>query len=207
MNSCVSCGEIIPEGRLVCPNCMAQAEEVGDIFSERLSIQSVVYPSLNSNPDGISADLFFKGCTLHCKGCHNLELQSFSAPNTSIHTVIKAINKNNVKILTLMGGEPLDVNILLLHELLKILKKTFPYLKISLYTGHELSEVSPVLFGYLDYIKTGRYDCTQLNPKGSFLASKNQHFYKIMRKGADRLVVREYAADGQYVDTDSVLYF
>jgi anaerobic ribonucleoside-triphosphate reductase activating protein len=155
----------------------------------------------------MSADLFFKGCNLHCKGCHNLELQTFSEPNTSIHDIIQAIQKNNIKILTLMGGEPLDVATVLLIELLRILKQTFPELKLSLYTGHQLHEVPHELFCHLDYIKVGKYDCNHLNPKGSFLASSNQKFYRITEKYDDRVVLQEYTNGKYYVNKDSILYF
>lgn len=204
---CVICGNDIPEGRMVCPICEKQTEELGNLYVKKYSVQSVVFPSMNSNPDGISADLFFKGCTLHCKGCHNLELQRFSEPNTSILDIAQAIHKNNVKILTLMGGEPLDVGVVLLCDLLRNLKKLFPTLKFGLFTGHELKDLSHSLVEYLDYIKVGKFDCEQLNPKGSFLASKNQHFYKVIEKLEDRVVLREYESAGYYVNQDFVLYF
>lgn len=208
MNYCVSCGRIIPEGTLVCPICEEQVGMLGDLHAKKFSIQSIVYPSLNSNPDGISADLFFKGCNIHCSGCHNKELQEFGAPNTSICNIIQAIENNGVKILTLMGGEPLDVDRLLLFELMKTLKRKFPELKISMFTGYKLKNVPVGIFSYLDYIKVGRYDNTKLTPQGSFLASSNQKFYKIIdNKRSEYVELRKLGDDGRYVDEDSILYF
>lgn len=206
-NFCTFCGTIIPEGRLVCPECVKKVGELGDIYSERFSIQSIVFPSFNSNPDGISADLFFKGCKIHCKGCHNKELQEFGQLNTSVNDILRAVQKNNVQILTLMGGEPLDIDIIVLIDLLRLLKTNVPALKISLFTGYALSKLSISILQYLDYIKVGSYDETQLSPYGSFLASKNQKFYKIVCKdfAKNTVTLREY--NGRtYEDKDFILY-
>lgn len=207
-NRCVMCGEIIPEGLQICPNCETHVAEFKDKDKNKFSIQSIVFPSFNSNPDGISADLFFKGCKLHCNGCHNKELQEFDSPNTSISDIISALETNKVKILTLMGGEPLDVDKVLLLELLDSLKGEFPALQLSLFTGHELKDVPIGLFSYLDYIKVGRYDNTKLNPHGSFLASSNQKFYKIVDNTHENYVkLRELGSNKHYVDEDFILYF
>lgn len=201
---CIMCGKEIPEGFEVCSDCVKAVD--CELDTKAYSVQSLVYPSMNSNPDGISADLFFKGCSIHCKGCHNIELQRFSKPNTSLQDIITAIEKHGVKILTLMGGEPLDVHVVLLIKLMSVLKSKFPDLKIALYTGHSLEEICPAIFSYIDYLKVGRYDCECLNPQGSFLASSNQHFYKILQKIDDTVTYVEYDSNGYYVDTNSILY-
>lgn len=205
-NRCVCCGAEIPEGSMVCPDC-ANGEVVDYMHKLSYSVQSLVYPSMNSNPDGISADLFFRGCKRHCPGCHNLELQSFTSDNTSLQSICDAIESNDVKIITLMGGEPLDVEHGKLRDLLYELTTRFPDLKISMFTGHKLEEVPQFVFYYLDYIKVGMYDKNQLSPFGSFLASTNQHFYKITKKCGDKVYLREYTNNKHYVNEDYVLSF
>lgn len=148
------------------------------------SIQSILYPSLNSNLDGISIDIFVKGCAgPYCKGCHNKELQEFTKPNVSIEQIIKAINlyKDNVSVVTIMGGEPLDMDESLLFKLVKTLKETFPNLSLSLFTRRDFEEIKinfSFLLIYLNYVKCGRYEEDNKSEFGSFLASKNQKMYK-----------------------------
>lgn len=146
--------------------------------TRNLSISSILFPSLNSSLEGISADLFFRGCRRHCPGCHNLELQTFQAPNKSAMDVVKAVQDNQVKILTLMGGEPLDVDHDALINLLEALKELCPDLRINLYTGYELEEVPEDIKSYVGSIKTGMYDETKLNKRPCFLASSNQRYYQ-----------------------------
>lgn len=148
-------------------------------YQEKLfSIQNLLYPSFSSNPDGISGDVFFKGCHTHCQGCHNLELQSFAPPNTSVDDIIQAIKQNDIHILTLMGGEPLDQDIDLIVYFIQSIKSEFPDIKVSLFTGKEMGEVPQNVRDCIDYLKTGKYDNTQLSKGDYFLASYNQKFYK-----------------------------
>lgn len=148
------------------------------IYDKILSVSSMLYPSLSSSLEGISADLFFIGCKRLCPGCHNSELQEFVPPNTSIAHVIETLKNNKVRILTLMGGEPLDVDIEVMLFLLQELKTHLPDLRVNLYTGYELDEIDSRLLGFFGSIKTGMFDRTQLNTPPSFLASKNQKYFQ-----------------------------
>lgn len=50
--------------------------------------------------------IWFKGCTIRCKGCINPHLWSFDAENEmKISDILNSIQGNEV---TLLGGEPLD---------------------------------------------------------------------------------------------------
>jgi anaerobic ribonucleoside-triphosphate reductase activating protein len=126
-------------------------------------------------------DLFFYGCHRHCPGCHNLKLQKFMKPNSSALDVIKVIRKHanyHIYVLSLMGGEPLEVDINLLSNLIKEVKGEFPDIKVALFTGYELEDVPEQLKDMIDYIKTGWYDERQKAPYKSFLATKNQKMWK-----------------------------
>ena len=148
-----------------------------------LSISSMLYPSLNSSLEGISSDIFFRGCSHHCNGCHNTELQTFQEPNTSVQDVITAIRDNDVHIVTLMGGEPTEVKKEVMIFFLNTLNQELPWIKINLYTGMELMELDTDILGYCSAVKTGWYDKDNLSPKGSFLASNNQKYYRKENKG------------------------
>ena len=144
------------------------------------SVSSILFPSLNSSLDGISIDIFFKGCTHHCPGCHNLELQEFSEPTTSVDSIIETLNchKKKYSIITLMGGEPTDVPEKNLIFLIKTLREKFPDKKISMYTALSFDSVSTEILRLLDYVKCGFYNQQDKTPHGEFLASKNQIMYK-----------------------------
>lgn len=134
-----------------------------------------------------SLDIYVSGCNPpHCKGCHNPELFDFNIGkiyNDSTDRYI--IDKCNMfdslidKILV-MGGEPLHQN---QDDVLKLLKVCHDTGKnVWLFTRHDLVDVPEHFLPYLDYIKTGRYDETQLGEVeyyGIKLASTNQKVYKI----------------------------
>lgn len=153
------------------------------LIDNTLSIASMLYPSLNSSLEGVSADIFFRGCYRHCPGCHNLELQTFTGPNTSIQQVLNAIGTSGTRIVTLMGGEPLDVPMDALLELLEAVHTHYPQVQVNLYTGYELPEVDQRVKDYVTVIKTGMYDETKLNKRPSFLASSNQKYFRKDEQG------------------------
>lgn len=143
-----------------------------------LSIASILFPSLNSSMAGISADIFFKGCKRHCPGCHNLELQTFAEPNHSVEEILNLIEKHEIKIITLMGGEPVDQPVDDILHLMKSIRDRFPSVKLSMYTGYELDEIDTRILDFLDDIKTGAYREDLRNKMGSFLASSNQKYFQ-----------------------------
>ena len=144
------------------------------------SVSSVLFPSFNSNLDGISIDIFFRGCSRLCPGCHNKELQEFVEPTVSIECIKKSLNsyRDKYSVITLMGGEPMDVPKDRLLYLLKVLHTEFPEKKLSMYTSVDFKRVDVEILQLLDYIKCGFYDETSRTPTGEFLASKNQIMYK-----------------------------
>lgn len=147
-------------------------------MEKTLSISSILFPSLNSSLRGISADVFFKGCKRHCPGCHNLELQTFAEPNHSVEEILGLIEEHEIKIITFLGGEPVDQPIEDFLHLLKSIYEKFPEVKMSMYTGYELEEVDTRILDFLSDIKTGSYREDLRNKRGSFLASSNQKYFQ-----------------------------
>lgn len=146
-----------------------------------LAIASMLFPSLNSNLDGISIDLFLYGCNRHCRNCHNPELQEFKKPTYSISELLEILEKQmkyNPYVLTLLGGEPLDNDIKDLVNLITAVKNKFPSIKVAMYTGYEFEDVPKELIFILDYIKTGEYNDLEPTTFGSFLATRNQIMFK-----------------------------
>lgn len=163
-----------------------------DYNKKSLAVSSMLFPSLNSSLDGISIDLFLYGCKRHCKNCHNKELQEFKAPNHSIADILAAIRRNiqyNVKVVTILGGEPLDTDNDTLIALILAIKNEFPNLKVSMYTGYEMSQIPLKVLKVLDYVKTGEYDEIKPSKFGSFLATTNQRMFK---KSSDGTFLQQY---------------
>jgi anaerobic ribonucleoside-triphosphate reductase activating protein len=147
-----------------------------------VKINSIVFPSYNSS-DGISVDIFLSGCNREpkCKNCHNPELWNFDNGNDiNYEEIIRWLKIKNELFdnVIIMGGEPLDQK-----DLVVLLEKIYKIKPIWLYTSYELDEIPKQIEKYCSYIKTGRYDETQLSKNnivyGIKLASKNQKIYKI----------------------------
>lgn len=143
-----------------------------------LSISSVLWPSMNSSLSGLSMDIFFKGCKRHCPGCHNLELQTFAEPNHSVSEILSLIENTKTKVVTFMGGEPMDQPIESFLYLIETIRENFPEVRMSMYTGYELDEVDTRILDFLNDIKTGSYREDLRNKRGSFLASSNQKYFQ-----------------------------
>jgi anaerobic ribonucleoside-triphosphate reductase activating protein len=117
--------------------------------------------------DGVGFAIYFQGCSIHCKGCHNPELQSFEGgelynPKDLIDKIAESRDwYDNV---VLLGGEPLDQPILPLLMLVNEVKKLG--LGVWLYTGYaedkipsEIKNLCTVVVAgaYIDELKTGGF--------------------------------------------------
>ena len=94
-----------------------------------------------ANGEGIRVTLFVSGCTHHCKNCFNPETWNFEYGNPftkeTEDTIIKYLEADFVKGLTLLGGEPMEPqNQKALLPFLKRVKQKFGDSKnIWSYTG------------------------------------------------------------------------
>lgn len=68
-----------------------------------------------ANGPGIGISVWFQGCSLHCKGCHNQQLWPFEGTNTDpmdlvdkIKYTVKVQNRGVYDYIAILGGEPLD---------------------------------------------------------------------------------------------------
>ena len=98
--------------------------------------------------------IWFKGCSLHCKNCINPEL--WSSEGAELFSIDEAIANLKSKHLTLLGGEPLQQDDILLF--IKALKRK--RIGIVLFTGYEQSELSgdmKLAADLCDVVIYGRY--------------------------------------------------
>lgn len=89
-----------------------------------MKVADITYDSVVDG-EGIRTVIFFQGCSINCKGCHNPESQDKRKgwacnPKMLINKLL-ANNWNNK--ITLSGGEPLEQNLEHLLEFIKLFKQ------------------------------------------------------------------------------------
>ena len=138
-----------------------------------------------------SYSIFVSGCSGEpkCKGCFNPENWSFDIGENWL-TYISRIKKDLTDFKTLInkiiivGGEPLDQDIVMLKQMLQFLKQFD--IPIFLFTRYELEDVPELIKEYCNFIKCGAYipelSCEDNIQQGIKLATSNQ---KIYEKGKD----------------------
>ena len=133
----------------------------------------------NPGDDKPSFTVWFSGCSMNCKGCHNTRLQSRdNGEKYDVSTVLFAIcrecEKQDLDTVVLLGGEPLEQEI---DDLAMLLNKLHTYgYKIWLYTGWEFEEIPSFIKNKLYTIKCGKY-VEELSCDG-FPASTNQRIFR-----------------------------
>lgn len=98
-----------------------------------------------ANGEGVRVSLFVSGCTHHCKGCFNPETWSFQYGSLFTEKVqreiLKSLEPSYIAGLTLLGGEPFEVeNQRALLPFIRAVKKNYPKKNIWCYTGYTLEK-------------------------------------------------------------------
>lgn len=122
------------------------------------------YPS----PDGIAAVLIMPGCSHHCVGCQNPELQSLIyGPIDNIELMSEYCNKllslckrNETNKVVLSGGDCLHINNRLFTR--NICENFGNKLDICIYTGYSIDEVKQMNIRGFKYIKCGKFDINNM---------------------------------------------
>lgn len=125
-------------------------------------------------PDEIAVAVYFAGCSIRCKDCHNPELwDPKSGEEMSEEEVIRKVKKNSLaEWVVFEGGEPPDQ----LDFLIRLCEK-ITFHKKALYTGREFEDLSSKLTELLDLIICGPYK-GELYVKGRWPASSNQRAFR-----------------------------
>ena len=91
---------------------------------------------------GVNVTFFVQGCEQHCEGCHNPETWDFNGgyefTQATLDVIINSLKANGVqRNFSIMGGEPLHPqNEFLTNLIITEVKKVYPNIKISLWTGY-----------------------------------------------------------------------
>lgn len=152
-----------------------------------------VHFSFNDHPyRRPSLVLYFCGCFHNCSGCHSKILQNPNAEiceSFAVDEVVKMVYyywKNfdgEVKDLILLGGDPVIYGSYL-AELLKKLKNKIFELRVVLFTGFVMEELSEEIKNLVDIVVDGKY--REDLKTGGFPSSANQRVWvKVNGKWVD----------------------
>lgn len=143
-----------------------------------------------ANGPGVRVSLFVSGCTHHCKECFNSETWDFNygrefTDNTE-EEIIKYMEPEYIKGLTLLGGEPLEhCNQQGLLPLLRKVKQIYPEKNIWCFTGYDFErdvtghmlgewEETKEMLSYIDVMVDGEFMADKKDLNLVFKGSSNQ---------------------------------
>lgn len=144
-----------------------------------------------ANGPGVRVSLFVSGCRMNCKNCFNKIAQSFTAgeeyTEETENKILEYLNHDYVQGLSLLGGDPMEVeNQRAVLHLVKRVKEEMPEKDIWLWTGRiypdELKEgcrdyvenVTDEIFRYIDVVVDGRFVQELASHNLLFRGSSNQ---------------------------------
>lgn len=158
-----------------------------------------------ANGPGVRVSVFVSGCNHHCKGCFNEIAWDFNygEPFTqnTIDKIIKALDKEYIEGLTLLGGEPLEyANQKGLVELVRQVKQKLPNKTIWCYTGFDfekdvIGKMYPIwgetreLLSDIDVIVDGKFELERKNPSLKFRGSENQRLIDVAKSMACNKII------------------
>ena len=156
-----------------------------------------------ANGPGVRASIFVSGCTHNCKNCFNKEAQDFNYGNLYTKEVedkfMKYVLDNNIKGVSILGGEPLmqTMDDSLLNLLKRIKKETDKEIWLwSGYTYEEaiLSEKRKEILNYVDVLVDGRFEEENKSLLIKFRGSTNQRIIDLNKTRKEGKIVerREY---------------
>ena len=151
-----------------------------------------------ANGPGVRASIFVSGCRFNCKGCFNKEAQDFNYGNIYTKEVenkfMEYVLDNNVKGISILGGEPLmqTMDDSLLNLLKRIKKETNK--EIWMWTGfiYEtaiLDEKRKEILNYVDVLVDGQFDESKKVLNLKFRGSTNQRIIDLNKTKLEKKII------------------
>lgn len=161
-----------------------------------MSYYSGIYFNDTAAAPGWSVSVYFSGCPIHCKGCHNPEAQN--PTNGELFTqevidkIIEKLNANGIlRSLSILGGEPLtSYNVAAVGDLIKQVRAAYPEIRIFLWTGYTLEELDKFMqelpplnyiLNNVSYLIVGPYVEVERDITLPLRGSRNQEIYKTVK--------------------------
>lgn len=140
-----------------------------------------------ANGEGIRVSLYVQGCHRHCLNCFNPETWDFSGgkefDETVENTLIELINRPHIKGLTILGGEPLELeNRYEVARLLKRVKECCKGKTIWLYSAflyEDIKQFEVDILSYVDILIDGPFVDSLKDRKLRFRGSSNQRIIDV----------------------------
>ncbi len=159
-----------------------------------------------ANGLGVRVSLFVSGCTHHCKGCFNPETWDFNygTPFTkdTENEIIDALSKDYIQGLSLLGGEPFEIeNQKVLAPFLTKIKTLFPQKDIWCYSGYNFeadmltgklgdSSITDEMLKNIDILVDGEFVESLKDISLRFKGSSNQRIIDVQKSlKADALIL------------------
>ncbi len=141
-----------------------------------------------SNGPGVRVSIFMQGCSFHCKNCFNPETWDFNGgkefTDKTIEEVIDLCNKDYVKGLSILGGEPMNpTNIEGTTKLAKAFKKEYPNKNIWVWSGYNFEKdlKDKEVLNYVDVLVDGQYKEELHSPILKWRGSSNQRVIDVQK--------------------------
>lgn len=146
-----------------------------------------------SNGPGLRVSLYVSGCNHHCKGCFNPETWNFKYGKVfdeeTMNKIIQSSKPDQIKGLTILGGEPLDPkNQEQVLKVIKEYKKHFKNKTIWMFSGYVLEDIkkwfdelpyTKEIIENLDVLVDGKFVEELKDPELGFRGSSNQRIIDI----------------------------
>lgn len=136
------------------------------------------------NGQKVCVSFWCQGCPHHCPGCHNQHTWDYDGgieanDEDLITFVIGLIRENGVeRNLSILGGEPLcPENVDFVYRLVRSVKEVYPTIKIFVWTGYKLEELSEdaiKLLPFVDVLIDGRFELDKKSYTLPLRGSSNQ---------------------------------
>lgn len=143
------------------------------------------------NGTGVRVSIWVSGCRNHCKGCFNPETWNFDYGQTfdmiAVNEIIEACKKPYISGLTILGGEPFEVeNQPAIADLIRKFKAVLPEKNIWMFTGYiyeknllmnqsqYLKEITDYILENTDILVDGPFILEQRDLNLKFRGSSNQ---------------------------------
>lgn len=158
-----------------------------------------------ANGPGVRVSVFVSGCNHHCKGCFNEKAWDFNYgedfTDEIIDKVLNDMNKDYISGLSLLGGEPFEIeNQKGLVKLVKRVKEKFPNKTIWCYTGfdyekdimnnmyNKFSETKE-LINLIDVLVDGKFELDKRNLNLKFRGSENQRLIDVKKSMKENKII------------------
>lgn len=137
---------------------------------------------------GVRVSIFMQGCSFNCKNCFNPETHDFAGgkefTEETINRVLELCDKDYVKGLSILGGEPMHPkNIQGTTELAKCFKEKFPEKNLWVWSGFTFDKdlKDKEALKYIDVLVDGQYVDELHNPKLEWRGSSNQRVIDVQQ--------------------------